>query len=103
MDLKAMQQVRSHCYLLCIETAHGDRDLSFWRNKLNCLAIMTIVVLRKKGEACTAKSRGVAASCCGLMCSRRDWCTSQNRATFQNCDKMTQKQSPDIGEALKKS
>jgi hypothetical protein len=24
-------------------------------------------------------STGVAASCCGVVCCRRDWCTSQNR------------------------
>ena len=61
------------------------------KQKKNCLAIMTIVMFGgKRGRLASQRtpshpwSTGVAAPCCGVLCCRRDWCTSQNRCHHED-------------------
>ena len=98
-------------------TAHGDEDGTFWRNvlwsdetKIELLGRNDHrCVWREKGEACQPKNtiptmkHGVAASCCGVLCCRRDWCTSQNRWHHEGgklCGYM-EKTSQDISQEVK--
>ena len=86
-------------------TAHGDKDCTFWRNvlwsdetkiKLFCHNDHRYV-WRKKGDACkpkntipTVKHRGWQHHVMGVLCCRRDWCTSQNRWYYDYVDVLKQ-------------
>uniref|UniRef100_A0AAZ3PS76 Transposase Tc1-like domain-containing protein n=1 Tax=Oncorhynchus tshawytscha TaxID=74940 RepID=A0AAZ3PS76_ONCTS len=90
---KPLLQIRHKKARRWFATAHGDKDDTFWRNVLwsdekkielfghhdHCY------VWKKKGEACKPKNtipteaRGWQHHVVGVLCCRRDWCTSQNR------------------------
>ena len=60
---KPLLQNRHKKARLRFETAHGDKDHTFWRNvlwsdaqKYNCLAIITIIMFGGKWEACKPKN-----------------------------------------------
>ena len=90
---KWLLQIRHKKARLRFATAHSDRYRTFWRNilwfdetKIELFGLNDhCYVWRKKGDACKPKNtiptvkHGVAASCCGVLCCRRDWCPSQNR------------------------
>ena len=90
---KPLLQNRHKKARLRFVTAHGNKDRTLWKNVLWSDETKIELfghndhryVWRKKGEACKPKNtiptvrHGVAASCCGVLCCRRDWCISQNR------------------------
>lgn len=62
----------------------GEISSSLMKQNLNCLAIMASYLLRKKDEACKLRNtipnmKHGDGSMMGVLCSRRDWSTSQNR------------------------
>ena len=65
----------------------GEMSSGLMKQKQNCLAIMIITLcLEEKGRGLQAKehhpnpeARGGQHHVVGVLCCRRDWCTSQNR------------------------
>ena len=64
----------------------GEMSSGLMKQKYNILAIMTIVMFGEKGGGLQAEehhpnreARGWQHHVVGVLCCRRDWCTSQNR------------------------
>ena len=64
----------------------GEMSSGLMKQKENCLAIMTIVMFGGKRGGLQAEehhpnreARGWQHHVVGVLCCRRDWCTSQNR------------------------
>ena len=64
----------------------GEISSGLMKQKQNCLAIMTIVMLGGKGGGLQVEehhpnreAQGWQHHVVGVLCCRRDWCTSQNR------------------------
>ena len=72
---KPLLQNRHKKARLQFATAHGDKDRTFWRNVL--WSDETKIELF--GHNDHHEARGWQHHVMGVLCCRRDWCTSQNR------------------------
>ncbi|CDQ61727.1 unnamed protein product [Oncorhynchus mykiss] len=67
-------------------TAHGDKDCTFWRNvlcsdgtKIELLGHNAKGALQAEEHHPNREARGWQHHVVGVLCCRRNWCTSQNR------------------------